>query len=496
MKDENKQKLNKIPQSVKATTTEKQLGGQNAVEEKRVRKLVKAALRSETMNNPCTLGKWNAHVNQFLSGLTLPRDYTVPRLPNGADPTAIANPWARYDANFPAAAAGLPQRFNESPAFVFRDALRFFVSIVSLVSQAVYTGTFSITTVGASESFPNFTSEGGCLSASTTDRPHGDRIYPGRIGPADNFRGWLCNNGDSFQIVINTALYPALQVLYAHVKVLNNGQWQDVSLFQYGGSTGIVAQAFTTPKTGYYAVAFSYSGNALIANAGTLNIYVGGAGQSVFGQKTLPSFSTNYSFIDSLRIVGASLMYTNTASPLNRQGQILGLQVPKGSSWIQWTDFGGLAADKKTVIMDVLNGMYGFLKPTSADDLNMQVYELPDDNAAQNVGNDMVFDLYPKSDFLVVVPQVTIAGGQSGYWTVGAAVEFTTMNQWIELHTSALTHEQLESALDFLSQVPQWHTNSLHWDDIWGAIKDAARDTWSMVKEIAPIAVAAAPLLL
>jgi len=483
---------------VKAIKTAPTKGAQHSnavaevgIEEKRVRKIVKSALRG-TENR----AKFSAAINQFLSGLTLPRDYLMPRLPNGSDPTALANPWSRYDAAFAGSPVAGPLNTNECVGFVFRDALRYFVSTVGLAAQSVYTGVFGVNVAGPVEAFPTFWGTGGGLPCVSPDKPHGDYIYPGRVGPADQHRGWLMNNGDSLQVILNTGLYPVGQTVYCMIKQVSNGIWQDYVLTSFAGGTGIVTNTTVIPTTGYYAITFAYTANVIIQNSGTLNLYVGGAGATVFGQKALPNFSTNFSFVDAIRISSVSLMYTNTASPLNRQGQIVGIQVPKGSSWTQWTSFGTLVADKKSKILDALNGMYGFLKPTSADDFNLQVYELPDFQLNTAAGSEMVFDLYPKSDFLALVAQVNIAAGQTGYWTLGAAVEFTTQNQWIELHCADLSHEEMQMALDFLVNVPQWHTNALHWDDIWESIKGAARDTWSAVKEIAPIALAAAPLLL
>jgi hypothetical protein len=491
--NETKTKINKVERAPKGGPAASVLLGARpydlASEEKRVRKLVKQAIKA-------TGTSYRGEINQLLAGLTLPRDYQVPRLPNGSDPTGAAHPWAKYDVAYPSNIAVDPQAFNESPSFLFRDALRNFVHIVYMGAQAAYTGAMTFTTTGNMDNFPTYPTQGGGLLTVSTDTPHGKVLYPGRVGPADQHRGWLANTNDAIQLAIDTTPYAAGQTLYAHIKQLQNGTWKNIGQLPFAGSTGTVTQTYYVGKTGYYAITFTYSNNTMIANTANLVLYVGTTGQTVWGQKSLPNFDVNYNFIDALRVVGVSLMYTNTASPLNQQGQIVGLQVPKGSSWLQWASFGTNSVDQKSRILKAANGMYGFLKPTSRDDLDMIVYELPDQANVQNAGNECVFNLYPSSDFLCVIPQVNIVAGQTGYWTIGTSVEYTTMNQWIELHTSAITNAELDSVFDVLGPIEQWHTNGLHWDEIWGEIKSVARDVFNGIKEIAPIALAAAPLLL
>jgi hypothetical protein len=188
-------------------------------------------------------------------------------------------------------------------------------------------------------------------------------------------------------------------------------------------------------------------------------------------------------------------LYTNTASPLNRQGQIAGLQVPKGTAWLQYSDFTQLAEDKKSVTRDIVEGAYGFLKPTSTDDFRMRIYEIPGDTTSTS-DEQVVFELYPDSDYLALIANVNIPAGQTGYVTIAASVEYTTLNQWISIKLGRMSEMEIREALEVFSRIPQWHTNDLHWDDIWSWIKDTAKDVWSGIKEIAPLVAAAAPLLL
>jgi len=464
------------------------------VDDRKTRALIKSELRN--------LKSMPKDVPQLSAALAMPKDYLVPRFGGsmGSDPTAIANPWSRTDVTFPLSSAPLPDEMNNDwcPIFVFRDALRFGVYpfVVGGVSPSIYASTFTYKPTQGIETFPRV------YPCKWTSGPvlHGPVLYPGRLGNSDQHRGFLLSQGNVLRINTNPSSYPVGSFVLITVKRLSAGQWVPQAEYQdINGGAGTFNYVATA--TGYYSFTINYSqGGAafmLPLLPGNFLISAGGSGstQTCWAQVSLPFYTESYEFIDAVRITGVSLMYTNTASPLNRQGQITGLLVPKGTQWLQYTSFAQVAQDKKSVTRDIVEGAYGFLKPTSVDDFNMRVYELPGDTVS-NTDEDLVFQLYPESDYLCLIANVNIDAGQSAYMTMAASVEYTTLNQWISVKQGVLSDIEIKEALEVFSHIPQWHTNDLHWDDIWSWVKDTAKDIWSGIKEIAPIAAAAIPLIL
>ena len=443
-------------------------------------------------------------IPQLSAALAMPKDYLVPRFGGsvGSDPTAVANPWARIDVNFPDATVLKPDEFNGDwcPTYVFRDALRFCITPFSLdpsgLNPSIYTGNFTIRPAQGVEIYPRLYRV-GWLSGPLV---HGDTLYPGRLGPSDQHRGLLLSQGNVLKVNMSTAALNHGSYYILVVKRLSAGQWVPFEEYQdLPGTPG--SHTIVITKTGYYAFTYTYyQGGALFtlpSQPGNFQIEMGvpGSMYTTWSQLALPHFSSAFSFVDAVRLTGVSLMYTNTASPLNHQGQIVGLQVPKGTSWLQYTSFSDVSEDKKSVTRDIVEGCYGFLKPTSEDDFKMCIYEVPGDTTI-GTDEDIVFSLYPDSDYLAVIASVNVTAGQTGYLTVAASLEYTTLNQWISVKQGQLSDVELKESLEVFSRIPQWHTNALHWDDIWDWVKSTAKDVWNGIKEIAPLAAAAAPLLL
>lgn len=444
------------------------------------------------------------HIPQLAAALSMPKDYLVPRFGGslGSDPTAIANPWARFDISYPAATTTLPDEMNPSlfPLFTFRDALRFSIFPYPLEGQSLYRTDMTYYPTMGLETFPKFQS----VIWSSGEKVHGPNLYPGRLGPSDQHRGILLTQFNRLIITIDTALYPIGSSILLVVKRLASAQWVPVAEYSILAGAGVVNSTYTCTRTGYYAFSFVLQNSTipfLNANSGYFVLDMGAIGftNTTWAQRSLPHFQDAYPFVEAVSITGVSTMYTNTASPLNRQGQICGLQVPKGTYWLQFTDFDTVAEDKKSVTRDIVEGQYGFLKPTSAEDFKMRIFEFPGDQVNQTTdvrGEQLIFNIYPDSDYLLTFGNVNVDAGRVGYVTLAASVEYTTLNQWISVKRGSISESELNEALEVLSGLPQWHTNDLHWDDIWSWIKDTAKDVWNGIKEIAPIAAAAAPLFL
>lgn len=458
---------------------------------------------------PLRLNKRDVPAIKILSSLTLPKESPPVRIGSayGSDPTATANLFRRLDALFPGVDGSSDIPAGDSAAFFFRDALRAMIYNFGLLpsDQFQYTAQAILEiSTSTNSAFPRYTGPLEVDLAYSTVAPHGQFLFLGRNGKTDQNRGILAQGGS--ELIITVPIIPALGSANVQFTVFKfeADTWVEQTAVVIPAASGGTVN-YSTPETGYYswdaACTTPSAGGATPAtlqvtmqtNATTASL------ASCWAQLPLPNLEEVLPTVRAIRVIAVSGMYTNTSAPINRQGQITALQIPKTSNWIDYTDFDVVASLMKSQTLNVVNGMYGFLKPTSADDFEMQSFQFS--SGTSLVVTDYVFDLIPDSDFLTIHPQISsTAPLQTGYWTPAYAVEYTSTTQWIELRASEASNSDLENALGLLPSVPQWHENDFHFSDIWDWIKDTASSIWGGVKEVAgtvgPVIGAVAPFLI
>jgi hypothetical protein len=257
---------------------------------------------------------------------------------------------------------------------------------------------------------------------------------------------------------------------------------------------------FTELGEGYYAVKLSYgpflvpSGSAIDMDV-DVTIYNTNTYGMAWAHKAAPQIAQFKDNIQTFDVLGSSLMYTNTASPLNRQGKIVARELPSKTMWSAFTDFDTVANMSLAVVKDAPLGMYGFIRP-EGDDLGNFVTLQYDTNNAADTDDEFLFHLFPDEPYLIIHASVNTAAGRDGYLTRNISIEYTSLSMFIDQIEGDVDEDDLKHALKLLAKIPQFHDNPFHFSDVWDWIKDTAKDVWSAVKEVAPIAMAAAPLLL
>jgi hypothetical protein len=199
-----------------------------------------------------------------------------------------------------------------------------------------------------------------------------------------------------------------------------------------------------------------------------------------------PFFAQNIASIDSFKIYSASIMYTNDASPLNRQGKIAGMQVPRGRSWTDFTTYSAIAQQSEASSMSAENGMYGYLKPTQPEDFNFKDRDTVSVTSGVTGVRDVWFALRTDSDFLAVSINVTTPEGQDGFWTPAWQMEFRTVDQMREVGTAQNTEEEIDVAIRLLAACPQWYENPFHISSIMNWIGDKMNDAYEVARKILP----------
>lgn len=435
---------------------------------------------------------------RLLSSLTLPKESPAVRCGRayGSDPTAAVKLFIKENLRYPSNNLG-DLNSNSFTTFAFRNPLRSKIVSYGLSNgdSAVYQSDFSVQLTNG-DSFPEH--PGPMAPVAGNVMPHGVALYFGRLGKSDQHRGIICSVGNflNFSVGANpSAIYPAGAVATLVIKFLRGAIWEPVADATFTVAGGLAPFGFTTPETGYYSFNFTVDlplvTGAIPVTTGFVQLWLidpaTPAPGMVWAQQALPQIEELITTIDAMRVIGVSAMYTNTASPLNRQGQQTGLQVPKNILFTQVLDQADVQSLAKSTTFSIVDGMYGFLKPTAISDLEMEPFEFTTD-AAGSPFVEFVFDIYPKSDYLVIATNVVDANGRQGYTTHAYSAEYETFNQWAELQVASVNSTHLDTALRALSAVPQWHTNDFHIDDIWGWIKDAAGAVWGGIKEVASVA--------
>jgi hypothetical protein len=440
---------------------------------------------------------------QLLKALTLPGEFPWPRVSSafGSDPTATAKLYRKPNLRYSSTALPGDLANRNTTAFAFRDALRsgLYSFGLSALDVAEYVADFeSNAALGTTDYYPRYVGPAVLDDTTSNVNPHGNYLYPGRLGPSDPCRGWIVSQGGNMELTIPAfAGLPAGTIVEVTLRRFAATSWEDVLETNFDPTVGIVFVAGIN-VTGYYA--WSFSTRLVAPTAGPAAPFVGsvrlinnGATSSMmWAQLALPNLEDVIQQVKSYTITALSLMYTNTASPLNRQGQIVGLQLPRGANPLTFIEFDELANDAKAKIMDVVNGMYGFAKPTNQTDFDKQVFQFA--ASFSRIDQDYVFPLIPESDFLVINAQVVDPNGRQGYWTFDHNVEYISISQWADLRSPAVEFKELEASLAMMSQIPQWHENSLHLSDIWDGIKNVASKVWEGVKDVASVAAPLAPL--
>lgn len=447
------------------------------------------------------LNRVSAAALNILKSMTLPGEYSWPRVASvyGSDLTATAKLYRK--ANVRNGTSGFIGDISNSAttAFAFRDALRAGLYSFGLagLDNCVYQVQFNVhVPLSNTEYYPEYLGPAVLDDVASNVSPHGGYLYAGRLGPTDPSRGWLVSIGGVMNLSSDPiyGLPPGTKIGVILRRFVSNA-WQDYAESSYNATDGLI-QNFTADRTAYYAISYVVtlpgltSGPSAISG-GTLRIQQSGAASRViWAQQALPNIEDVLSQVKSYSVPAVSLMYTNTASPLNRQGQIAGLQLPRETNPLAYIDMDILTSEAKVQIQDVVNGMYGFLKPSSPSDFDMKVFEY--EAAFASIDTDFVFELIPKSDYLVVHAEVTDPNGRQGYWTFDWLQSYISLSQYADQRPPTCTWKDFDEALQMLSRIPQWHTNSLHLSDIWEGIKDVAGKVWSGVKDIASVA---APLI-
>ncbi len=463
----------------KVTITQKPSGGHKKPA-KRVAKNVLSVARAEHA--------MDAMIQHIVLSVAAPKEFDPVRLGStfGSYPTALANPYnvlaTRSDS--------FTNNSNTAMGFLFRDPYRFFIyqqgkpyNSVPSTAASVYTYSYasspwSISTIGMPvPGYPlNFSGAAGLIPY------HGPKLYPGRGRGNNRFYYYMSGTAQFTWTNVNSAAVTMTYVLYQY-NADNSIQQVATGSVASGGSA-----TFISTGDGYYGLELAAVSVTQFQGTYTITEYTCPTNPPTYPiwcHRSVPDQSNNDLADEATKLYGCSLMWTNEASPLNRQGKLAAVQIPQGRDWRSFTTYDSIAVQKDAYTHDAVNGYYGFLKPTQPRDID---FIENNTHLSAGVFGTAWWDMTVPSDFLAVAVQITnTPDGQDGYFTVAAALEYRTSDQWRDTAPPKNSPELVNKAMSIIARLPQHHENPLHLSDIMNGIKSFIGDIWQGIREAVPV---------
>ena len=319
-------------------------------------------------------------------------------------------------------------------------------------------------------------------------QPHGPVLYAGSAGDQRRFF-WIDKQANLSVDYVVEDISGGLGLSWQIALDLwtPNGVVTDAIVNVISGASGTVVLKSTTAGAGYYAVRVVVTGmdvssiNKLTFD--NMTIY-GSAG--VFCHQALPKFDVNAGAAEDFAIHGASIMYTNNASTLNRQGKVVSFQVPKALHWTNFISstscFDLVAKSQLSVADELTEGQYGFLRPTSEGDFQpIDCYTI--DNG---ILVDSFWPLKASSDYIVMALACTDYQGQDGYITRAYCCEYGTSDTWRSVDVPDIDEELFGRAIVELRAIRQFHKNNTHINEIVTAAKQRAKSVVDLLQRGLP----------
>lgn len=422
------------------------------------------------------------YMERIILAVAAPKEFEPERLGStfGSYPTAIANPFAVFSTK--------TTNFfkTELPIFLFRDPRRFLVYPIkpTVAAAGAYCNyRYSYANTPFSLGLTTVPLPGYPLQWLAGEQPHGPVLYPGRSNPGQRSFYYLSAQGGFTFTNINSA---GVVINIAFI-----GFGADGTTFQFQAPIAVAngASLTTGPGAGYWALDIVAVGTPTVftgsftLNESNIPIEPVDWYNYIWAHRSLPDMNKADEAAEAIKLYSASLMWTNQASPLNRQGKIAAVQVPQGRDWRNMLSYDSLSKQRGAYISNAVNGYYGFLKPTQSRDIDFIENSI---HTGTNFANAW-WDMEVPSDFISLVVSVVDVDGQDGYITVAAGFEYRTSDQWRDTESPKISPEIVMKSMSIVAKMQQHHENPLHLSDILGSIRGFFADLWQGVRETVPM---------
>lgn len=264
-------------------------------------------------------------------------------------------------------------------------------------------------------------------------------------------------------------------------------------------NSSVTSTAFTATFNGYYyfkvyGILTSVPDEPVTLEDCIITCNLENTGTPYFAHNMLPDLEHKLDAIRSIRIIGASMMYSNTAANLQKQGKIACFQASGNVHWTTFVDEGfkmisGAQGGSRALLAE--KGLYAFVKPTGESDFEMM-------NPIDYDGSILCkikFPLDKCKSYLAMAVSIEEDLGKAGIFTFGSSVEFETEDTWFIVNEPKTDKRVFDQALNAVKSVQQFHENPLHIDEIWNSAKNLAGKIFDGIITYGPSVIKGAQML-
>jgi hypothetical protein len=273
--------------------------------------------------------------------------------------------------------------------------------------------------------------------------------------------------------------------------------WVQDTYNQIVGNGVVLGGNIEIRKPGYYAfdVACYDPGASTLWD---ISVTLSGYGPNMV-HSAVPGLWEKRDSVTATRVLAVSSMVSCQAPLLTTSGRVAGVQLPPGSSFVQYMPVDGfdeIATSATAYNGDFKKGIYSFIKPRNAEDLRMRAIFT---EASDSTVNGINCELVPIGGWLVQKATVLadntsgLYNGAAAYTTLAFSVEFATTDTWFLAVVPKLTADQMASAMELVKRCPQHHENPMHFSDVLRFLKGATKGALSLAPTLAKAVSAFAP---
>lgn len=415
----------------------------------------------------------NKVVAALLAPLVDPANHSPLRCPIKAmrRPTAVAKLSKTFTPSFSAYnPAGTPQYVLPGEMFIamLRSPLRSMLYSVHNANATAhsYTATWGISGNEALKPYYHIQPMWQPAFPTSTFQPHGPIMFPGRAASqtgADRFGFWI----SGFQVNSTLTITVNVSAIAVAGNIIARSWYCQDSLWLHGPTTiaaaivGAVVLNITVNQDGYWGVDLETDTADCTVTSATYSYTSTGP---TIAHLCSPQLETNYANIQRMRINAHSILASDVANLLSRNGSILARRVPGDESWVSNCTFAQLSplADRQMLKAD--KGAYMILQPDT--DVDFEFVDISNTNGICLAS----YTISPSSAFNVLVVQVVEVGGTypGGIFSVQdyQHVEFTTDLQWFDTSVTSVPLAISNNLLDELGAIAWLYDNPLHIADI------------------------------
>jgi len=296
-----------------------------------------------------------------------------------------------------------------------------------------------------------------CWSSTSNFAPHGPQLFLGFHDRRPDLRFTWLNKFDTVTFTLNQSAPTSDRV---HITRFGPSLTENASDLIFTGD----AATWAAPSSAYYAFTYEHS----TAQAGlVLNSAVLSSSADCLAHLSVPGIWNRTNELSEARVNAASMLLSNDANLLNREGRIYAANLPATYYFGDYLSVQQIESCSEYTSMPLATGAYAWSPPTTGSD------HYTNFGTDGTVPTDLYFRLVSDNRMIVFMSVVSCVGNSFPaldlVLTIWQTIEAKTNSQWYETRYAALDKQRTDRALSIISRVPLEQIimeNPLHLSDI------------------------------